>query len=175
MPKRIIPWTAIIIGVLLTIDLGHSLLENLQVRSTVNNRINELNAQITEVKTKSEAIPETITVVTAVKREVPEPPVAAMKKEPSEPMGGSAPQEAKPMAAPPPPPRTYMQLEKKQVPNPERAKAEKELRDTVVEIEAEGFKFKMINEATWNMVFKICFLWAFVLGTLGLYRRYGHA
>lgn len=166
LPPRVIPWTAIIIGVLLTVDLGHSLWENLQARSQVNDRITELDAKITEVKAKSETLPETITVEQTVTKELP---VAAMRR-PSdgEPTGGTGPKVIDE-------PRTVTVTQKKKIPNPERAQAEQQLRDTVVEFEAEGFKFKMINEATWSMVFKICFLWAFVLLTLGLYRRFTRA
>lgn len=40
----------------------------------------------------------------------------------------------------------------------------------VIELEAQGVKLKMVNEATWNSIFKISFLWAALLLMLALYR-----
>lgn len=40
-----------------------------------------------------------------------------------------------------------------------------------IELEALGVKLKMINEATWEGIFKICFLWAFVLFSIIIYKK----
>lgn len=44
-----------------------------------------------------------------------------------------------------------------------------------IELEAIGVKLKIVNESTWTAVFKLCFLWAFLLLTIAVYRRFAPA
>lgn len=42
-----------------------------------------------------------------------------------------------------------------------------------IELEAEGFKLRMLKEASWSMVFKFCFTWTFILASVLAYRIVG--
>lgn len=118
MPKKVVPWSAIIIAVLLTIDFGHSTYQNYVEKTNIEQVIEHVNmAAAAEKQIKSQ----------------------------------------------------------QQRSDKIRDKETKVIDDHdpyTLELEALGVKLKMINEATWNGIFKICFLWAFVLSSLIVYKRF---
>jgi hypothetical protein len=45
-----------------------------------------------------------------------------------------------------------------------------EVRTASIELEAEGIKLRMLQEASWSMIMKFCFVWSFALFSLLAYR-----
>ena len=118
MPKKIIPWSAIVIAVLLTIDFTHNIYKNSIEKDQVER------------------------VIEDVKK------AAAAEK------------------------HVLQQQQRSDRPRNKETKTIEEQDPHTIELEALGVKLKMINESTWEGIFKICFLWAFVLTSLIFYRRF---
>ena len=116
-PPRIIPWSAIVIALLFTVDLSSTLWDNYRARVSTLDRIEHVQAAQAQVeqatKQRERAAKDSdFTAKSAVKDEF------------------------------------------------------------TIELEAQGVKLTMINEATWTAIFKLCALWLFTLSTLLAYRYF---
>lgn len=114
MPKRVIPWSAIMIAILLTIDGGYQLYQNSVAKQQIELTIKDVQE------------------------------AAAMQAQMSRQQQRSGVESS----------------DKKFVEDPH-----------TIELEALGVKLKLVNEATWTGIFKLCFLWGFVVATLIIYRK----
>lgn len=115
LPPRMIPWSAIVIALLLTMDFGYEIYQNYHHETQIEQTIEDVQK------------------------------AAAVEK--------------------------HMQ-QNQQRSGGENTPVIKTVEDAhSIELEALGVKLKMVREATWQGVFKICFLWAFVLGSLAMYRK----
>lgn len=163
-PKRIIPYSAIVVAILFTADFVHDIYVNYTTRSHVEQRVAELTL-IQESATKAVKTTPPTTVIER-KKTIREPIILYKEAEPT----GSGSSTPKPTPIVKPREHTVTITETK--PNPVHEAAQQQLKDTTIELEAEGIKLKMVNEATWNGIFKLCFLWAFVLSTLLGYKYF---
>lgn len=167
LPQRIIPWSAITIAILFTANYGYDLYNTQVNKDITEQRIAKLTIEQKRVKQTVESTPPVIERKTVVT--IPKPLIQYKEREASTSSeSGDLPKKAASPKVIDAQPTTVTRVER--VPNPKHEEAQQQLRDVSIEIEAEGFKFKMLNEATWSMIFKLCFLWSFVLLSLGLYK-----
>lgn len=116
-PPRIIPWSAIVIALLFTVDLSSTLWDNYRARVSTLNRIEHVEAARAHVEQATK----------------------------------------------------QSQRESDSVDLSEKSAVKDEF---TIELEAQGVKLTMINEATWTAIVKLCVLWLFTLSTLLAYRYF---
>lgn len=172
---KVILWIAILVATVLTARWAYSLSEYHREKKAVQTRVDVLNQQVSQMSQHAKQISETVTVEQKIVKVIPPPPVVYKRADqdisddPNVDHGRGIYFNKEPITERKP--KVVTKITKKQVPNPVKAEIDQQLNEATIELEAQGFKLKMINEATWEMIFKLCFLWAFVLTTLGLYKR----
>mgnify|MGYP006283622637 CR=1 FL=1 len=70
----------------------------------------------------------------------------------------------------PPPQLVIPPAEGVPMPPPPKDRAREIPDSSSIEIKALGNELKLVNEASWGMILKFCFVWAFTLGTVLVYR-----
>lgn len=161
IPPKIIPWSAIAIAVLLTVDLGYEWLNTQQEIASTEQRVQALTTDQQQLTEQMQRIPER----KIIEQQVTVPPDTAHRRK----KGGRSRAESGASEH-----TEDTVIVQRSVSNPEHQQVQRQLQDTSMEIEAQGFRLKILNEASWSMIIKLCTVWAFLLITLFLYRYWSY-